>query len=300
MGIGAWSAAVFHFMIHAFFKALLFLSGGAVIHLLNDEHDIFRMGGLRKKLPVVFVTFLIGGASLSALPLITAGFYSKDQILWFGWSAVSGSHWLWLTGITGALLTSLYTFRLIIIAFLGRAQTEPVHKQGMLMTIPLIVLAFLSLVGGFIELPENIGPVHLFSKLFGVSLPEVILNEETPGESILQIVSAVVTIGGIWLAYRLFYKKPALATRLRESRINKFFHSGWGFDRIYDLVFVRPAVWLSEIDKKDFVDLIYTNIAGITSYLNLIFSRTQNGKLRWYVLILTIGLVVILAFMISL
>jgi NADH-quinone oxidoreductase subunit L len=117
MGIGAWSAGVFHFMIHAFFKALLFLSGGAVIHLLNDEHDIFKMGGLRKKMPLVYVTFLAGAASLSALPLVTAGFYSKDQILWFGWSSAGSNHWLWLAGIAGALLTSLYTFRLVFLTF---------------------------------------------------------------------------------------------------------------------------------------------------------------------------------------
>ena len=90
LGIGAWSAAIFHFMIHAFFKALLFLAAGSVILLLHEEHDMFRMGGLRKKLPTVFITFLIGGASLSALPLITAGFYSKDQILWFSWSSETG------------------------------------------------------------------------------------------------------------------------------------------------------------------------------------------------------------------
>jgi NADH-quinone oxidoreductase subunit L len=300
MGIGAWSAGVFHFMIHAFFKALLFLSAGAVIHLLNHEHDIFRMGGLRKKLPVIYITFLIGGASLSALPLITAGFYSKDQILWFGWSSVNSSQWLWLAGIAGALLTSLYTFRMIFITFFGETKTEPAHKSGLIMTIPLIVLAVLSLVGGFIELPENIGPIHLFSGLFDGFMPDVILNERGHQELILQILSGVVTVGGIWLAYRLFYKKSAFARRYKESRINKFFYSGWGFDRLYDLLFVRPTAWLSEIDKKDFIDLIYKNIAGVTVYFNLIVSRTQNGKLRWYVLVLTIGIVVILTFMISL
>ena len=300
MGIGAWSAGVFHFMIHAFFKALLFLSGGAVIHLLNEEHNIFRMGGLRKKLPVIYITFLIGGASLSALPLITAGFYSKDQILWFGWSSATSNHWLWLASITGALLTSLYTFRMIFIAFFGDVKMEPSHKPGILMTIPLIVLAVLSLVGGFIELPENIGPVHLFSGLFDGFLPQVILSEGRHREFILQILSGVVTIGGIWLAYRLFYKKPAFAIRFKDSRLSRFFYSGWRVDRLYNILFVRPVVWLSEIDKKDFIDLIYKNIARVTDYFNLIFSRTQNGKLRWYVLVLTIGIVVILTFMISL
>src|SRR5665648_65364 len=113
LGVGAWSAAVFHFMIHAFFKALLFLGAGAVILALNEEHNIFRMGGLRKKMPVVFMTFLIGSASLSALPLVTAGFYSKDQILWYSFSSQSGSTFLWMAGISGAFLTALYSFRMI-------------------------------------------------------------------------------------------------------------------------------------------------------------------------------------------
>jgi len=300
MGIGAWSAGVFHFMIHAFFKALLFLSGGAVIHLLNDEHDIFKMGGLRKKMPVVFVTFLIGAASLSALPLITAGFYSKDQILWFGWSSTISNHWLWLAGITGALITSLYTFRLVFIAFFGELKTEPHHDAGKLMTVPLVVLAILSLVGGFIELPENLGPVHLFSKLFDRVLPVVSTGEEGQSELIFQIISAIVSLGGVYISYLLFYKKSSLAIRFRNSKLNNFFLSGWRFDRVYDILFVKPSVWLSEIDKKDFVDLIYTSIAKTTEYFNFLVSKTQNGKLRWYVLFLTIGMAVLLTLMISL
>jgi NADH-quinone oxidoreductase subunit L len=299
MGIGAWSAAVFHFMIHAFFKALLFLSGGAVIHLLNDEHDIFRMGGLRNKMPAVFTTFLIGGASLSALPLVTAGFYSKDQILWFGWSSTAGNHWLWLAGIAGALLTSLYTFRLIFIVFFGETRTEPGHKPGLLMTLPLVLLAVLSLVGGFIEMPENMGPGHLFSRLFNHVLPVAGLNESGNREFIFQILSAVISLGGVWIAYRLFYKTSAIAARFKASRLSNFFQSGWGFDRIYDILFVRPVVWLSEIDRNDFIDLIYAGIARITGYLHLLLSRTQNGKLRWYAIALTVGIVIILTFIIS-
>lgn len=299
MGIGAWSAALFHFMIHAFFKALLFLSAGAVIQLLHHEHDMFKMGGLYKKIPVIFITFLIGGASLSALPLITAGFYSKDQILWFGWSSITSSHWLWLAGIIGALLTSLYTFRMIFITFFGQVKTEPVHKPGLLMTIPLIVLAVLSLVGGFIEMPENIAPVQLFSKLFARILPPVNINDGGPSEFVFQILSAVITLGGIFLAYMLFYKKSSFAIRFRESRLSNFFYSGWRFDRIYDILFVKPVLWLSEIDKKDLIDFNYTNIANATAYMSYLLSKTQNGKLRWYVLVLTVGIVVILTFMIT-
>jgi NADH-quinone oxidoreductase subunit L len=224
LGVGAWSAAIFHFMIHAFFKALLFLGAGSVILLLHEEHDMFKMGGLRKKLPVVFITFLIGGASLSALPLITAGFYSKDQILWLSWSSGMGSLWLWLTATAGAFITSLYTFRMIFLTFFGELKIKPEHKPGALMTIPLVILATLSIVGGFIELPENLGPVRLFSKLLTPLLPSVnVTNESTP-EWIFQIISAIVSTGGILLAYFLFFKESSFSVWFGKSRLSNFFY----------------------------------------------------------------------------
>jgi NADH-quinone oxidoreductase subunit L len=299
MGIGAWSAGVFHFMIHAFFKALLFLAGGAVILLLHEEHDIFRMGGLRKKMPVIFWTFLTGAASLSALPLITAGFYSKDQILWFGWSSPASSHWLWLAGIVGALLTSIYTFRLVFLTFFGELKTEPHQKAGLLMTVPLVVLAVLSVVGGFIELPENFGPVHLFSSLFDRLLPAVQVSHGGGTELLFQILSAIVSIGGIYIAYILFFKPSPLAARFKTSRLSSFFHSGWGFDKVYDVLFVRPVVWLSEIDKNDIVDRIYAFIAKSTEFMHYLISRIQTGRLRWYVLFIAAGVVVVLTIMIT-
>ena len=119
LGVGSWAAAMFHFMTHAFFKALLFLAAGIVIEALHHEHNIFRMGGLRKELPIAFWTFLIGGCSLAGLPLVTAGYFSKDFILWGAWSSREGSPWLWAAGIIGVLLTALYTFRLIFLVFFG-------------------------------------------------------------------------------------------------------------------------------------------------------------------------------------
>jgi NADH-quinone oxidoreductase subunit L len=300
LGVGAWSAAIFHFMIHAFFKALLFLGAGSVILLLDEEHDMFKMGGLRKKLPVIFITFLIAGASLSALPLITAGFYSKDQILWLSWSSGMGSKWLWLAGITGAFITSLYTFRMIFLTFFGELKIQPRHKPGLLMTIPLIILALLSLLGGFIELPENLGPVRLFSKLLTPLLPSINLNNIVTPEWLFQIISAIISIGGIYLAYIFFYKKSAFSVSFGKSRLSNFFYSGWGFDRLYDTLFVRPFVWLSEINKKDFIDKFYSYIAMSTSFLNMLLSRTQNGKLRWYVTVLAAGIVVLLTIMLTL
>jgi NADH-quinone oxidoreductase subunit L len=297
LGVGAWSAAVFHFMIHAFFKALLFLGAGVVILLLNQEHDMSKMGGLWKKLPVVFVTFLIGSASLSALPLVTAGFYSKDQILWFTWSASNGSTWLWLAGLTGAFITSVYTFRMIFITFFGEMKIQPSRKPGLLMIVPLVVLAFLSLVGGFIELPENMGHLNLFSRLINSVLPPVELNQKVNSELLFQVLAAIVSLTGIYLAFRLYLKKSSLSHSFDHSGTADFFYKGWGFDRIYDRIFVRPVVWLSEIDKNDFIDAFYTGIARATGYLHHIFSRTQSGKLRWYVMALAIGIALILTFM---
>ena len=151
LGVGAWQAAMFHFVTHAFFKALLFLGSGVIINALDDEHSIFRMGGLRKELPVTFWTFLIAGCSLAGLPFVTAGFFSKDLIIWDAWSAQYGHPAFWIAGIIGALLTSLYTFRMIFRVFFGPLAIPVTKRPGYRMTIPLVVLAFLSIVGGFLE-----------------------------------------------------------------------------------------------------------------------------------------------------
>jgi NADH-quinone oxidoreductase subunit L len=298
LGVGAWSAAVFHFMIHAFFKALLFLGAGVVILVLNEEHDIFKMGGLRKKMPVVFLTFLIGAASLSALPLITAGFYSKDEILWFAFSSQSGSILLWLAGIVGAFLTALYSFRMIFITFYGEAKTQPSFLPGKLMTVPLIILAVLSVVGGFIELPVSIGNIHLFSNLIDNTLPGVVVKKSENLEFLFQSLSAIIALTGIYLAYLIYFKKPALAESFNHSRLNKFFERGWGFDKLYNTLLVKPIVKLSEINKNDFFDWLNIGIAKLALLINRLLSLTQNGKLRWYLMSFTIGIALILTYII--
>jgi NADH-quinone oxidoreductase subunit L len=296
LGVGAWSAAVFHFMIHAFFKALLFLAAGVVILVLDEEHDIFKMGGLRKKLPVIFYTFLIGSASLSALPIVTAGFYSKDQILWYSFSSQSGSMLLWLAGITGALLTALYSFRMIFITFYGEAKTQPSFLPGKLMTVPLIILAVLSLIGGFIESP--IGNIHLFSNLVENTLPAV-TTKAGGNEFLFQVLSAIIALSGIYIAYIIYFKKPSLSEPYSHSRINKFFEKGWGFDKLYDILFVKPIVWLAVIDKNDFIDYWNKWLSRLALSGNRILSFTQNGKIRWYLLSFAIGIAIILTFMLS-
>jgi NADH-quinone oxidoreductase subunit L len=298
LGVGAWSAAVFHFMIHAFFKALLFLGAGIVILVLNEEHDIFRMGGLRKKMPVVFLTFLIGSASLSALPLVTAGFYSKDQILWYSFSSQSGSMWLWLAGIAGAFLTALYSFRMIFITFFGEEKTQPAFIPGKLMTVPLIILAVLSIAGGFIELPASIGNIHLFSNLVDYTLPAVVVKDNENLELLFQLVSSIIALTGIYLAYLIYFKKPAMAESFSHNRLNKFFEKGWGFDKLYDTLVVKPVVWLSVIDKNDIFDWLNIGISRLALLTSRLISITQNGKLRWYLMSFAIGIALILTYMI--
>ncbi|NIT56697.1 MAG: NADH-quinone oxidoreductase subunit L, partial [Aliifodinibius sp.] len=156
LGVGAWTAGIFHFMTHAFFKALLFLGAGAIIVSLHHERNMFKMGGLRKQLPVTYWTFLAGAASLAALPLITAGFYSKDSILWYSFASEQGSPWFYVIALLGAFITSIYTFRMVFITFFGEAKSEVDHRPGNRIKIPLVVLGVLSIIGGFIETPHTL------------------------------------------------------------------------------------------------------------------------------------------------
>jgi NADH-quinone oxidoreductase subunit L len=288
LGVGAWSAAIFHFMTHAFFKALLFLGAGVVIWAMHHEHNMFKMGGLRKQLPLTFWTFLIGAASLSALPLVTAGFYSKDLILWQAWSSEAGSPWLWLAGLAGALLTSIYTFRMVFITFFGEARHPIGNKPGIAMTIPLVVLAILSVVGGFIAVPD----------FLRTALPATGLRVES-GQVIFQVIAALVSLGGILAAYLLFVRDRALVSRWVSTSfgaaLHRFWSAGWGLDWVYDTLLVRPFVWIARINKSDIFDLIYEGIARLNQGLHRLLSRTQNGRVRWYAAGIGLGAVIVVA-----
>jgi len=289
LGVGAWSAAVFHLMTHAFFKALLFLGAGAVILAQHHEQDMFKMGGLRRKLPAVFWTFLIGSASLSALPLVTAGFYSKDLILWRAWSSPSGGAALWAAGLLGAFITSLYTFRMVFVTFFGKQKMEISRRPGARMLVPLLVLAALSIIGGFIDLPALLGsvfPIH----------NEV--SADTVREGLLQIIASLVSLTGIFIAYLVYLRRPHYADMIVSIRafesIRMFWSAGWDFDAMYDKLFVKPFVWLAQVNKNDFIDSGYTGIASFNRSLNSLLSRTQTGNIRWYAMGLAVGAVVFL------
>lgn len=304
LGVGAWTAAIFHFMIHAFFKALLFLAAGAVIEALHHEHNMFKMGGLKNKLPVIFWTFMAGSASLAALPLISAGFYSKDQILWYAWASEGGSPLLWFIALLGAFITAVYTTRMMILVFWGEAKTAVGHHPGKLMTVPLIILAFFSLFAGFIELPHNFGHFILFSNLLHHVLPETVLKAGINTELQFQVLALLATLSGIYLAYVFYYKQPQRIERLKQSgfvmNLYLFWFSGWGFDKLYNVLLVRPVVFIANINKNDVVDKLYQGIAFVTIRLYQFLSFTQSGSLRWYIMGLVAGAIIILSIQIML
>jgi NADH-quinone oxidoreductase subunit L len=310
LGVGAWSAAIFHFMTHAFFKALLFLGAGVIILRLDHEHDMFKMGGLRKELPVTFWTFVVGAASLAALPIVTAGFYSKDLILWDALSSQAGSPWLWAAGLLGAFLTSVYIFRVVFLTFFGEAkplvkQASPLRRPGLPIMIPLVVLAILSVVGGLVELPPTLGNRPLFSEFLRSVLPLVgTVRAAADTELVMEIVSGLTSLIGIGVAYLLFLRLPRYQEMLAQSRIGavvqRFWLGGWSFDWLYNQFIVRPFVWLARVDKGDLIDVFYQWIAWVNRTLHRLLSETQTGQLRRYAMGVAIGAVITVAVVVAL
>lgn len=293
LGVGAWTAAMFHFMTHAFFKALLFLGAGAVIHALHHEHDMFKMGGLRTRLPVVFWTFVVGAASLAALPLVTSGFYSKELILWSAWA--SGHRLLWAAGLAGAFITALYTGRMVLLTFFGEAKTALGHAPGKAMIVPLVVLAGLSTVAGFLETPHTLGHVHVFSGLLGKVFPALPEGEYSLGlELALQMVAVVVVLAGIAAAWWLYVRVPQWRERFADSALRKWWLAGWGFDSLYDFLIVRPLVGIARWNRKDVIDSLYNGAALIARFAHILLGHTQTGRLRWYAGGIALGTAVLL------
>jgi NADH-quinone oxidoreductase subunit L len=293
LGLGAWSAAMFHLMTHAFFKALLFLAAGVVIHAVHEQ-DLYRMGGLRLELRLAFWSFVIGGSALAGLPVITAGFFSKDLILWQSWAGPNGNAWFWIVGMTGALLTSLYTFRMILLAFYGRQQLHVKAESGLAVRVSLIVLCFLSLVGGYVDTPPHFGGVPALSNFLNSVLPPL---EEVHVGSISEIVTALSASTmfalGLGLAYLIFGpKRSRLPAR---NLLEQLWLAGWGFDWFYDKLLVRPFQWLTRKSASDLVDGPINGLAQVTVLGYRALRLTQAGRVRWYAAGLAMGTVATLA-----
>ena len=286
LGVQAWDAAIFHLMTHAFFKALLFLASGAVIHACHHEQNIFKMGGLWKKLPLAYASFVVGGAALAALPLVTAGFYSKDEILWEAFA--SGHSELLYAGLAGAFLTSIYTFRLIFIAFHGEQKTEAHAGHGLAHNLPLATLIVLSTFVGALITPP----------LAGV-LPQSIGHAGGEAKHGLEIASGAIALAGILLAALLFLGKRTFATTVAQSAPGRFlsawWFAAWGFDWLYDKLFVQPYLLICRLLGRDPIDLSIGLVPRLARGGNALLARSQTGQVRWYATSIAGGAVLVLA-----
>jgi NADH-quinone oxidoreductase subunit L len=283
LGVGAWASSIFHLMTHAFFKALLFLAAGAVIYSLHHEHNIFKMGGLRKKLPVAFWSFVIGSAALAALPF-TSGFYSKDAILLSAYENAWQGPLLWGIGLLGALLTSIYSFRLVFVVFFGEVKTEPSQPAGWLMTAPLLVLCLLALLGGSIVIPVM--------EVFPAATVTV-------HDGLIAIITPSVPILGVLIAYLIFLSHSVDISVWTDSKIgkalNRFWFSHWAMDWLYDTVIVKPYAWMAHINRMDIVDWFYNFTANVIRLLHDLATQSQTGQLRTYAGVMVLGLAAITA-----
>ncbi len=340
LGIGAYVAAAFHLITHAFFKALLFLGSGSVIHGMEhgvlhtgehiDPQNMFNMGGLRKKMPITFWTFLVGGFALSGFPLVTAGFWSKDEILA---DAFGHGHWaVFITLAAAALLTAFYTMRQITLTFLGEARThaaEHAQETPWTMTLPLVVLAIFAVGAGWVGIPEHFPLLggwipNWFHEFVGGTLlhhPEPVEFSWTP-----LLTSLSVALGGIvlgWLVYRRLRAGQADPLARPLGGVYTLLKNKYYFDELYDFLFVRPAYWLAAsftylwMDRKvidgvlhffaylsgvlgnffrDFIDKPVVNgfgdwVAETTKRFGHSLRALQSGKVQQYMLLALLSLV---------
>jgi NADH-quinone oxidoreductase subunit L len=304
VGVGAFTAGVFHLVTHAFFKACLFLGSGSVIHAMSGEQDIRKMGGLKSKIPITYWTFLIATIAIAGFPPF-AGFFSKDEILGSALSSPylpAGVRYIvWGLGTVAALCTAYYMFRLVFLTFFGsfrgtHEQEHHLHESPATMTIPLIVLATLSTIGG-LALAWNHNLAHwlepIYAPIAGTEAEFAIENEY-----MLMGVAVVVAAIGTWLAYIRFFKRGLEADAAFEAKspaLARAIENKWYVDEFYDAIIVRPLEAISRFFWR-IVDAIIDGIAAMLGYVVQGFGDLlrffQTGNVRNYALMLFIGVIV--------
>ncbi len=312
LGVGAYGAGIFHLFTHAFFKALLFLGSGAVIHAVSDEQDMRKMGGLAKKIPYTYAMMIIGTIALTGvgIPTLigTAGFYSKDAIIESAFAAHSwvGNYAFWMT-VAAAFLTSFYSWRLIFMTFHGPSRVEEeaakhIHESPNVMLIPLYLLAVGALVSGFVFKDFFIGhdPAHFWGKSISDTKEIVAAMHHVP--LWVKLSPFVMMVGGFflaWLFYIKFTKLPALFARIFRP-VYLFSYNKWYFDELYNLIFIRPAMWLGRLfwkggDGKIIDGLGPDGIAARVLDITRGATRMQTGYVYHYAFVMLIGLAAIIS-----
>jgi len=306
-GVGAYSAGIFHLYTHAFFKSLLFLAAGSVMHALSGELDMRKMGGLRKYLPLTYPTFLVGAIAIAGVPFLS-GFFSKDAILTQAFA--QGRYFLWALGLMGAVLTAFYMFRLVFLTFFGEERLdshakEHLHESPRVMTIPLVILAFFSVVAGYAGLPVVLGEkANLFDRFL-----EPVIHPGHEGhlsigsEWLLILASVAVALCGIYIAYVFYLKSPRTPHRIvaRFPAIYKLLYNKYYVDEIYNAAFVKPMVNGSRAVYDTFdlkvIDGTINGTAAATGFAGKALSFIQSGLVKDYALVILLGVVIFLGYL---
>ncbi|MEM7676327.1 MAG: NADH-quinone oxidoreductase subunit L, partial [Myxococcota bacterium] len=309
VGLGGYAAAMFHVVTHAFFKACLFLGAGAVIHALHEEQNIKRMGGLRRRLPLVYRTFAISTLALAGIPIFS-GFFSKDAILAYAWQ---DNRALWVLGYLAAGLTALYMTRLVCLTFYGEyrnldddGRPVAVHAPHWPMTLPLVILALLATVAGFMNMPHVIS--HEYALLFEHALEPAVVSKklhlDASVEWTLMGASVGIAVLGILVGFLLYRKGPSKSMeRLTFRGIGQFIHTmlrgKWFIDEVYQRLIIRPlqmvSALLATVIDMWIIDGLIVRGSGYTVVaFGRLFSRLQTGSVQIYATVLVVGVALIL------
>ncbi|MFN3395819.1 MAG: NADH-quinone oxidoreductase subunit L [Thermodesulfovibrionales bacterium] len=310
-GVGAYSAGIFHLYTHAFFKALLFLGAGSVMHAMAGELDIKKMGGLKKYMPVTYWTFLLASLSISGIPGF-AGFFSKDEILWRTYSSGVLGQVLFIIGAVTALLTAFYSFRIIYVAFHGsfrgtHEQEHHLHESPKVMTIPLIILAIGAIASGWVGIPpllgEMIGLEHtdrfgdFLAPVFGGHHPAEASHLEEINVMGLSIAAGIL---GILISAALYLRKTDLPEKLGErfSSVYKILWNKYYVDELYDFIIVRPTLWIANriivaVTDGKIIEGIVNGVPATIGRFSLWLRGVQTGLVHQYATVMAIGAFII-------
>ena len=306
LGTGAYVAAIFHVVTHAFFKALLFLGSGSVIHAMGGEQDIRKMGGLKPYMKITYLTFLIGCIAIAGIPPLS-GFFSKDEILMSVFNYGAYGKVFWALGMLAALMTAFYMFRLFFVTFHGafrgtEEQQHHLHESPALMTIPLVVLALLSAFGGMIGLPKLMGSPHLLEEFLEPVLESSLVahpmtNQLThSSELILMGLAVCIGVLGILMGWFYFTKYDA---KKEVKGLLKMAQDKWYLDEIYDTLIVKPlfkgSAFKERLVEKGFLDAAVNGVGKLVEVGSTKFRLLQNGMVGFYMFMMVLGIIILFA-----